>query len=65
METAKERGKALAQYRKEHFKRIPLDVKPQFYTEIKAAAEAEGTSVNGLIRRAVGVYLMKKRRSAH
>ena len=61
MDTAKERGKALAQYRKEHFKRIPLDVKPTLYEQVKAAADADGLPVNAWIRRAIGVYLMKKR----
>ena len=65
MDTAKERGKALAQYRKEHFKRIPLDVKPALYEQVKAAADAEGLPVNVWIRRAIGVYLMKKRWLPH
>ena len=61
MEMSDKRRAYLAKYRAERAKRIPLDVKPQFYIEIKAAADADGMTVNGLIRKAVGLYLAKKR----
>ena len=41
------------QYRKEHTKRIPLDVQLEFYDEIKEAAESAGESVNGYIKKAI------------
>lgn len=40
-------------YQKENLKRIPLDVSKSAYEEIKAHAEATGTSVNGFIKRAI------------
>ena len=40
-------------YQKENLKRIPLDVPKSVYEEIKAHAEATGTSVNGFIKRAI------------
>ena len=40
-------------YKKEKIKRIPLDVRKDKYTEIKAAAESVGESVNGYIKKAI------------
>lgn len=61
MAMSERRKEYFKEYRAEKVKRIPLDVKPQFYEAVKKAAEAEGVSVNGLIKRVVGIYLMKKR----
>ena len=55
------RKEYLKEYRKNKLKRIPLDVNPQFYEQIKAAADKEGESVNGLIRHAVAVYILRKK----
>ena len=44
------RKEYLAQYRKEKIHRIPLDIPNEFYDRIKAAADAEGRSVNGFIK---------------
>ena len=40
-------------YKKTHYKRIPLDVTKEKYDEIKAAATAAGETVNGYIKTAV------------
>ena len=61
MATSEKRREYLIQYRAHNLKRIPLDVKPALYEQVKAAADAEGLPVNAWIRRAIGVYLMKKR----
>lgn len=55
------RKEYLKEYRKNKLKRIPLDVSPQLYEQIKAAADKEGESVNGLIRHAVSVYILRKK----
>ena len=41
------------EYAKNKLKRIPLDVQKEKYEEIKAAATADGESVNGYIKKAV------------
>ena len=55
------RKEYLKEYHKSKLKRIPLDVNPKFYEQIKAAADKEGESVNGLIRRAVTAYILRKK----
>ena len=45
-----ERKEYLANYRKQKIHRIPLDVSVEFYEKIKAAADAEGRSVNNFIK---------------
>ena len=47
----KQRYNAL--YNKANYKRVPLDVRPEFYAKIKAAALRAGESVNGFIKTAV------------
>ena len=42
-----------ASYNKANYKRVPLDVRPEFYAKIQAAALRAGESVNGFIKRAV------------
>ncbi len=41
------------QYAKAKLKRIPLDVTKDKYEEIKAAAEKQGESLNGYIKKAI------------
>lgn len=45
--------KAAKKYREAKIKRIPLDVQISDYERIKAAAESNGESVNGYIKRAI------------
>lgn len=40
-------------YQKEHLKRVPLDLQPDFFAEVKAHAAAMGESVNGFVKRAI------------
>lgn len=40
-------------YKRENYKRIPLDVPKEFHNQVKAAAEAAGQSVNGYIKQAI------------
>ena len=61
MAVSEKRREYLIQYRAHNLKRIPLDVKPALYEQIKAAADKDGVSVNAWIRRAIGVYLSKKK----
>lgn len=58
-----ERKQYLAQYQKEHLKRIPLDVSPDFYAIVKRAAGERGESVNGFIRIAIQHELMRPSKS--
>lgn len=41
------------EYAKKNLKRIPLDVRIEKYTDIKAHAESRGESVNGFVKRAI------------
>ena len=50
--TAK-RKETMLEYAKNNLKRIPFDVSKDKYTEIKAAADAAGESVNGFIKKAI------------
>ncbi len=45
--------KAQYKYNAAHLKRIPLDVKLEYYDGIKAAADAAGETVNGYIKKAI------------
>lgn len=40
-------------YKREHLKRIPLEVSFPFYENIKTSASASGESVNGYIKKAI------------
>lgn len=40
-------------YKKDHYKRIPLEVTFEKYEQIKAAADNNSESVNGYIKKAV------------
>lgn len=41
------------QYTKTHYKRIPLDVTPTKYEEIKEKSASNGETVNGFIKKAI------------
>ena len=45
-----EKKQYLAEYRKAKLHRIPLDVSNELYDRIKAAADAQGRSVNNFIK---------------
>ena len=48
------RNRASQKYAKTHLKRIPLDVKKDYYeNELKPAADRAGESVNGFIKKAI------------
>lgn len=48
-----ERKKYLNNYDKENYKRIPLNLRPDEYQELKRAADAAGESINGYIKKAI------------
>ena len=59
-EKAKEnKNKYITKYHKEKYKRIPLDVSPDKFQQIKASAEKTGESVNGYIKKAIDDRLSK------
>lgn len=60
MPMPEERKTYLRDYRTENVKRIPLDVQQDFYNRVKACAEAEGQSVNGLIKFLLEKYMKAK-----
>ncbi len=46
-------NKAAQRYKKEHIKRVPLDMKLEKYEELKKAAEAANEKVNEYIKNAI------------
>lgn len=58
-EISEERRQYLAEYQKSKLKRIPLDVKPEFYEAIKRAADRNEESVNGFIKRAIRAEIIR------
>lgn len=62
-EMSEKRKQYLAEYQKSNLKRIPLDVKPEFYDAIKRAADKNGESVNGFIKRAIRTELLRSTKS--
>jgi len=46
-------------YAKSHYKRVPLDVSLDKYDEIKAAADTQGETLNGYIKKAIDMRLKK------
>lgn len=50
------------EYKKNHLKRIPLDVQMDKYEEIKAASEKVGETVNGYIKKAIDTRLESERK---
>ena len=61
MAMSEKRRVYLKEYREKTIRRIPLDVSPKMYNQIKAAADADGRSVNEWIRLAVAVQLVRKK----
>ena len=49
--------RAARKYIQTHIKRIPLDVQKEHYDAIKAAADANGETVNGFIKTAINERL--------
>lgn len=47
------------QYAKEHYKRVPLDLKFELYNKVAAAADAAGVGVNTFIRETLEEKLNK------
>lgn len=47
------RNEYFTEYKKKHYKRVPLDIQPAKYEEIKTAASKQGESVNGFIKKAI------------
>ena len=52
-----DRKQYLKEYRATNLKRVPLDLPFDFYERVKARADAEGKSVNGLIKSLLEKYL--------
>ena len=53
MPTKEDKAKYDINYAKAKLKRIPLDVQKEKYEQIKAAADRNGESVNGYIKKAI------------
>lgn len=48
------RKQSMYRYAERHLKRVPLDLRKDYYEEVlKPAAEAAGESVNGYIKKAI------------
>ena len=60
MKMTDERKEYLKGYRSEKLKRVPLDMPVEMYERVKAAADAENKSVNGLIKFLVSKYVEAK-----
>lgn len=59
-EKAKENKiKYTMEYNKTHYKRVPLDVTPAMYEDIKNASVSAGETVNGYIKKAIEMRLNK------
>ncbi len=50
---AKNRTSEINQYKREHLKRIPLEVKNEKYEQIKKHTESTNETVSGFIKRAI------------
>ena len=44
-------------YARDHLKRIPLDIRKEYYPIIKEAANKRGESINGFIKEAIMMRL--------
>ena len=53
MTLSEQRKESMYKYAKAKLKRIPLDVQKEKYDQIKAAADRNGESVNGYIKKAI------------
>lgn len=50
---AENRTKYQTKYKRENYKRVPLEVRPADYALIKKCAEKHGLSVNGYIKQSI------------
>ena len=55
--TSDSQKKATIKYKKNHLKRIPLDVQNSSYDELQAEAGNAGETVNGYIKRAIAMRM--------
>lgn len=53
------KNKYIANYHKQKYKRVPLDITLSKFEEIKQAADSSGESVNGYIKKAIDERLYK------
>lgn len=53
MPISEKRKQYLTEYRKKKIKRVPFDIPVELYEQIKNAAEENGETVNGFIKRVV------------
>lgn len=60
MATTEAQKKAHIAYAKKSLKRIPLDVKKEYYDELEKAAKAAGESVNGYVKKAIEMRMAGK-----
>lgn len=56
----KDRSEYYKNYKKENYRRVPLDVRIQAYDAIKECADFCGMSVNGFIKNAIAESMSKK-----
>ena len=62
MATTDAQKRAMYKYAHEKLKRIPLDVRKEYYPELKQAADNAGESVNMYIRKAIAMRIEQERR---
>ena len=62
MATSEAQRKAIYKYQHEKIKRIPLDVRKEYYFELKQAADNAGESVNMYIKKAIAMRIEQERR---
>ena len=60
--TNEERKEKFEQYRKEHLKRVPLDMQKKDYERLKAHAHMRGVPINRYIKEAVTTRMDKEDR---
>lgn len=58
-EAPKRRKGYFTDYKRDHYKRVPIDFKPEEYNEIKDAAENVGETVTAFIRSSVRMRIDK------
>ena len=53
MPMSEEKLKYFAEYKREHLKKIQLDVRNEYYTRLKNVCELDGTTVSKFVRNAI------------
>lgn len=53
MASSKAQIKANLKYKKNHYKRVPLEMQITEYEKLKSAADSKNESVNGYIKKAI------------